>query len=125
MKPAAIIVWTLLLVGCHAPATVVTPQGQAAYTADQIAVRVNELERAAIAANAQTPPGLDTSTTRQIVTFCVNADQTLRTAPQGWQVTLKTGWQALKAHLPPITNPAIAGAINTLDLVLAALGSQP
>lgn len=117
----------LLLVGllsisaCHAPVTIQTPAGAVAYTADQVVQRVNELQSAVITANSG--GALPDATTRMIVSFCVAADKTLGATPSGWQATLTQAWQATKAQLPPITNPAVASAIGAVDIVLAALGS--
>lgn len=108
--------------GCAAPVTVVTPQGQVAYKADQIVVRVNELMNAAISANAAN--ALPTDTTRIIVEFCVSADKTLAATATGWQQTVSTAWAQAKAKLPPISNPAIASAISAVDVVLASVGAN-
>lgn len=106
---------------CHAPVTITTPQGHAAYTADQIVVRVNELQNAAIAANQQ--QALPLATTRAIVEFCVGADKTLAALPSGWQASLLAAWTSTKASLPPTSNVAISSA---LALVEAAIqGVQP
>lgn len=110
----------LALSACHAPTTIQTPAGQIAYTADQIVLRVNELQSAAIAAEAAQQ--LPTATTRTIVTFCVAANRTLATTPTGWAATLATAWGQTKAQLGPITNPAVAAAIHALDVVLAIQG---
>lgn len=120
MKPillALLLLGTPLATGCHPPATIVTDPGKRAYTADQVVVRVNELQNAAIAANAN--GSLPEATTRTIVEFCVSADQTLAATPQGWQATLTAAWAETKAKLPPITNPAITAAISAVDVVLA------
>lgn len=108
--------------GCSAPVTVVTPQGQAAYKADQVVVRVNELMNAAISANAA--KALPDATTRLIVQFCVDADKTLAATPAGWQAIVGTAWQALKGQIPPQTNPSVLAAINAADVVLATLGGN-
>lgn len=121
MKYLIPFVLALTLAGCAPPATVVTPQGQIAFKADQVVVRVNELMNASIAANAAVPPALDTNTTRTIVTWCIAADQTLAATPTGWQATLQTGWTATKGKLPAITNPAILAAISAVDVVLGAI----
>jgi hypothetical protein len=113
----SLIVWS----GCHAPVTIVTPQGQAAYTADQVVVRINELENAAIAANAAnaaTPQGLGTSATRTIVAFAVSADTTLAQVPAGWQATVKTAWAAAKMQLGTLSNPLIVALMSAVDAVL-------
>ena len=91
MKHVLLVLLLLSMPACHAPVTITTPQGQAAYTADQVAVRVNELQNAAIAAEAN--GGLPTATTRTIVSFAVSGDKILAQAPAGWQ--LKRGRQSL------------------------------
>lgn len=112
-----VLALALSVSACHAPVTVTTPQGKIAYTADQIVVRVNELENAAIAANGAN--ALPLITTRTLVEFAVSADKTLAATPSGWQTTIQTAWMETKAKLPPITNPAIQSAIAAVDVVLA------
>lgn len=109
----------LPLASCARPVTITTPQGQAAYTADQIVVRINELQNTAIAANQQQQLGTDA--TRTIVQFCVGADATLAQTPAGWQTTLITAWGQLRAALPPISNPAVAAALATVDAVMGTI----
>lgn len=105
---------------CTAPVTVQTPAGKTAYTADQIVVRVNELQNAAIKANAT--GGLDTTTTRTIVQFAVSADKVLAVTPAGWQQTVGQAWKETKTKLPVIANPTITAVIQAVDVVLAAYG---
>lgn len=112
----------LSLSACAAPVTITTPQGQAAYKADQVVVRVNELMNAAMSANAA--KALPDATTRLIVQFCVDADKTLAATPAGWQATIGAAWQALKGQIPPQTNPSVLAAINAADVVLATLGGN-
>lgn len=111
-----LLVLCLLTTACAAPVTIVTPQGQVAYKADQVVVRVNELMNAAISAN--TANALPTDTTRLIVQFCVSADKTLATTPAGWPTTIATAWRETKAKLPEIDNPAIIAAIGAVDVVI-------
>jgi hypothetical protein len=114
----------VLQAGCASkiPPTVVTPQGKAAYTADQVVIRVNELQNAAIQAEAS--HALPTSTTRIIVTFCVAADKTLATVPAGWQQTIATAWAQAKQQIPAkdLSNTVIAAAVAGIDVVIAAFG---
>lgn len=114
----------VLAVTCSAcipvPPVSLSPQGKTAYTADQIVQRVNELENAAIQANSA--GGLDTNVARVIVSFAVAADKTLKATPQGWQVTIETGWAEVKRQLPMITNPALAVVIGAMDSIVATLG---
>src|SRR5690349_17283442 len=86
-----IVALSLSVPACsHTPPTVTTAEGQRAYHADQVVIRVNELQNAAIQAEAT--GGLPTDTTRTIVQFCVMANKTLATAPLGWPQTLLTAW---------------------------------
>lgn len=100
---------------CHAPVTIVTPAGKTAYTVDQVVNRINELENAAIQANST--KGLDTNTTRTIVTWCVNADTTLSSTPSGYMATITTAWSLAKGQIKT-TNPAIIAAMAAVDIVL-------
>lgn len=116
MRTLALVLVLLITPACHAPVTITTQQGKVAYSADQVALRVNELQNAAIAANAA--GNLPTNTTRTIVQFCVTADQTLAATPTGWAASLSTAWAGVKAQLPPISNPAIVAAMGAVDVVL-------
>ncbi len=113
--------WILILAltfgACHAPVTVTTPQGKIAYTADQVVLRVNELENAAI--QAQATNAIPVQTARTIVEWCVSADKTLASTPNGWPVILQTGWMEVKGKVGLIANPAIVAAMGAVDVVLA------
>lgn len=121
-KLAPYFVVAFLSVSACAPPSIQTPAGKTAYTADQIVLRVNELENAAIQANAT--GGLDVRTTKTLVEFAVAADQTLKVTPAGWQTTVGTAWAQAKRSLPPITNAAVSAAMSGVDLVLAAFGGN-
>ena len=121
MKRLILVLVLATLPACAPPPTVVTQAGKTAFTADQIVVRVNELENAAIQANST--GGLPVATTRIIVEFCVSADKTLKATPAGWQATVATAWKQAKAKIPPQTNAAVQSAISAVDVVLASLGS--
>lgn len=121
MKPFLLALSLVSAVACHAPVTITTPAGQAAYRADQIVMRVNELQNAAIAANSASPKQLPDQTTRVIVQFCLSADQTLAATPNGWQATLKASWAATKAQLPVINNPAVVAAMSAVDVVIGGI----
>jgi hypothetical protein len=107
---------------CHAPVTVTTPQGKAAFTADQVAARVSELENATIAAQAQGQIPL--ATARVLVEFCVSSGKTLAAAPAGWQATVGKAWAEAKKQLPATLSPLVQSAVNLVDTTLAALGGN-
>lgn len=104
--------------GCaHTPPTITTPAGQRAYKADQIDIRVNELQNAAIQAEAT--GGLPTATARIIIQFTTAANKTLHDTPAGWPQTLQTAWTQTKQAVGVVTNPAVAAAMGAVDAVLA------
>lgn len=108
-----------LTLACAAPVTVTTPQGRAAYTADQVVVRVNELMHAAIRANAG--GGLPEPTTRTIVEWAVATDKVLATAPAGWQALVAASWDTAKRKIGTPANPAIVAAMSAVDVVLGVV----
>ena len=122
---AAVVFAAVLATGCaHAPATVVTPQGKAAYAADQVVLRVNELQAAVIQAEAT--GGLPRPVARNIVTWTVRADGILKDMAIGWQTALVNSWGLLKAQIPAaqLRNPLIALAVAEVDALLAAIGGS-
>lgn len=118
---SVMIIIALLAGGCATAAPNLTPVGQHAYTADQVAMRVAELQNAAIQAEAT--GGLPTATTRIIVQFAVTVAPTLRAVPAGWPQTVLAAWTAAKMQVGPLTNPLVVAAMSALDVVIA--GIQP
>ena len=95
MKRLLLILWIGLAiaapVACTPPTTIVTQPGKIAFSADQVAVRVNEVQNAAIAAN--TSGALDAAQTKIIVAYAVSADKVLKATPAGWQAAVMKLWQ--------------------------------
>ncbi len=89
-----------VLPACHAPVTVVTPEGKAAYTANEILTRVDRLQDAAIA--AQRSGALATDTARASVSTTVNLAELADAATQGWLATARQAWAQAKAELPDL-----------------------
>lgn len=114
----ALAVAVPVLPACHAPVTIETQAGKTAYTADQIVIRVNNLQNAAI--QAEKTGGLPTATTRTIVEFAVSANRILKETPAGWQTTVAISWAEAKKRLSPITNAGVLAALDAVDIVLAA-----
>lgn len=108
---------------CIQPPPNLTPQAQVAFSADQVVQRVNELENAVIQANSS--GALSTNATRVIVEFCVTSDQTLKSAPVGWQATITTAWNSLKAQsdFPKNPSPSLAAIIGTFDAAITSFGA--
>jgi len=105
---------------CHHPITIVTPAGQAAWTKDQVVVRINEIETTTI--QAAGTGGMPMATARQIVRFTVAADRIMQASDNGWKPALIAAWVEAKRSIPVTTNHAVATAIASIDLVITAIG---
>ncbi len=119
MKRLLLILALLVTPACHPPATIVTPQGQTAFSADQISVRVTELEKSAIAANSQKL--LSDADTAIILQASVTIQKTLAATPDGWRAAVKAAWADARFKLPATANPSIAAAIGAVDVAIGAL----
>lgn len=123
LLPLVLVTSVGLMAGCAPKNPNLSPQGQAASVADQVVLRVNELESAAIQANSA--GALSTETTRLIVKFCVDADKTLKAVPLGWRDTVKAAWAATKHDLGGAANkPDIAAALTAVDTLITALAGD-
>lgn len=116
----------LVLSGC-APKTITDPAVRAAYTADQLVIRLGELQNATI--DATTAQKIDIGTGREIVTW-ISGDvratppvtgvvAVIQTAPQGWKATVRAGWQTVR----PMVNaaPALQLYVVVIDNLLGGL----
>lgn len=119
-RTALMLVLVVMWACAKAPPNL-SPQGQVAFKADQIVLRVGELQNAATQANAG--GALDEATTRTIVTWTVSAAQILKTTPAGWQAALVSSWTAVKGNLPlrSITNPTVQLAFTAVDAIIGGL----
>jgi len=122
MKYGIVVAMVACLAGsaCHHPLTIVTPAGQTAWTKDQVAVRINEIETSTI--QAAGTGGMPMATARQIVRFTVGADRILQASDNGWKPALIAAWVEAKKSIPVSTNHAVTTAIAGIDLVIAAIG---
>lgn len=110
-------------VACHhTPPNITTPAGKVAFSADQVLVRVGELQKAAIQAEAT--GGLSTAQARVIVGWTTPAAKVLKETPNGAQASLSASWTVAKQKAGPITNPAILALMSAVDVALATLGGQ-
>jgi hypothetical protein len=113
------VILAVFLTACHAPITIITPQGKIAYTANEVLKRVQELQRATISAEAT--GGLPTPAARVLVTFCVETAKVVGALPDGWGATVAVMWGDAKKQLPLryLENPAILSAVSAVDVALA------
>jgi hypothetical protein len=104
-----------------APTSVVTPQGQAAFKADQFVTALGVLQDSAIAANATTPPLISTADTRLIVQFCVGSAQTAKAAVTGWQAGVIQGLTSLQSNLSAAAQTKYGPYLTLLKTILAGI----
>jgi hypothetical protein len=114
-----IVVLMLTGAGCAHPATIVTPQGQAAYTADTLIKDLTALSQTAI--NLNNTDGalhLSVADTQLVKTFTLTAGATANAyaAGTGTLATVTTGLQTLITNLS-----ASAKANSTLSKALTAI----
>lgn len=104
----------IVIVSCAPKSPDLSPTAQRAFTANEIAIRVGEFQNATIAASdaKQIPEPV----ARQIVTWTVSALETLRTTPQGWDVTIRNGWIAIRPQVKQI--PLLGGWATAIDIIL-------
>ena len=83
--------------GCAPKSANLTPQAQAAYTADQVVSRLAELQNAAMAADASKT--ISRAVAVKIVTFTVDAAKVAKASQAGWQASVQALYTALKADV--------------------------
>lgn len=121
------LLFLMLLVGC-APKSYTTPEARAAYTADQVVVRLGELQTATI--DAFHADKVTLADARLVVTWVsgdssttpptLGAVDVLRTAPAGWKATLLASWQTVRSRLLVYT--ALASWVPIVDSLLQGVG---
>lgn len=115
---AAYLIVLALVAGC-VPKNITTETGKKYYTANQIAIRINQLQTLVI--NLETQKILSVDTTRVIVRFCVTANTTLQQVPEGWGKTIYVLWQGVLNDplvKPHLTNMYIVAAIEVINVAL-------
>ena len=105
---------------CGPPKTVVTPQGQAAWGAQQILTVVHTVQTTAIQASRQ--GALADADAVPIVQACVSIEKTLQQVPSGWQATVTTAWKAAKAKLSTSGSAVLQTVTAAVDVALASIG---
>ena len=110
-------VLALTCIACPPP-SVQTTAGKIAYTADQVVLRIGELQTAAIDANAAGK--LSTEKTRLVVQFTVDAGKILKASPDGWQATVGPAYLGMKNQLAPAERARLGPYLGVLDVILGA-----
>jgi hypothetical protein len=127
----AVFALVALLVGpacSHAPSSVVTPQGKAAFAADQVVTRLAEIQNAVIVAATPDAAGKVAIAKPQadiIVGFIVDAAKIIKQTPNGWIASVSQAWTLAKKRIPAATLPSVQGYVLAIDTLLAASGGAP
>lgn len=102
---------------CAHPTTITTPQGAAAFTANEILTRVERLQDAAMAAQKNGSLPLDTA--RAIVFATVSLAEVADAATQGWQAAARQIWVQAKTDIPALRSGGqLALVAATIDEAL-------
>lgn len=99
-----------------------TPRHRALYYADQAAIRVIELQSAAIAANEA--GSLDDKSAVIIVKFTVAAQKTIKEIPDGYLAALSAGYVAVKEQLSQAVKDRLRVYLAALDAVIALVTKE-
>jgi len=118
---ALIVALVFLATACHAPVTIVTPQGKVAYTANEVLKRVQELQNTVIAVGDIPNSGIPASAIRVIVAFTVRAAKVLDAAPAGSGSTVAVAWADAKRQIPLryLADPRLQASVLAVDMMLA------
>lgn len=111
----------------HTPASVVTPQGKAAFAADQVVTRLAEVQNAVIVAatpDAAGKVGINKPTANIVVGFIVEAVKVIKVTPNGWIAAVSQAWTSAKSRIPALELPSVQGYVLTIDTLLAASGGD-
>lgn len=126
--PLGLLLLTLSGGACHAPVTIVTPQGQAAYQADQVVLRLQELSNVVIADTGTQPGNITPADAFTIIEWISGDNKAVppttgvvqiiqTTAGQGWKVGAKQSYTTrVRAIL--LRYPALAAYVSIVDSLL-------
>lgn len=98
VAPFVALALALSLVACAKPTSIQSPEATRAWQANQVLIRVAEVQAAAIQAEAS--GALKTADTRIIVQATVTIAKAAKDAPEGWPKVALTALQQAKAQLP-------------------------
>lgn len=91
----------ILLVACASAPSQLSPIGRSAFYTMRVVRSLDMVRDIAISANAQTPPLLSTTVTRQVVEYHRSALLTMKQTPDGWKAVVTTGLEQLTTKLLP------------------------
>lgn len=123
LRTALVVALLTSVVACvHAPASITTPQGKAAFAADQVVVRLAEVQNAVIVAatpDATGKVGIAKPTADVIVGWTVATLKVIKQTPNGWQATALQAWTQAKLRIPAASLASVQGYVLAIDTLLA------
>lgn len=126
---AVVLILAALALACPAPATF-NPAGKQAFLQLQVVDRLQELQNAAVLANATLDaktgkPLIPEATMLRIVRFTVDVGTALHERPPGWQSTVRAFLATLTAGLSPGEAARLSPYLAALQVTFDALEAQP
>lgn len=119
MKRMLLVVALALTVpACAPPPPTLSPKGVLAFQETRVVKALDIFRDFAVDANAQTPPIIDTATTRKVVTWHESALKIVQASNAGWQTTVSVSLDEALKDVPPAMAAKIAPYVS---LVKAAL----
>lgn len=111
---------TAVLPACRPPATIETEAGKKAHVANEVLIRVERLQNAAIAANKN--GSLPTDQARAVVFVTVNLAEIAKATTEGWEATARQAWVQAKKDVPVLQPGGQFGLyVAAIDAVLGVL----
>lgn len=127
----AVTLALLTVIGACAKVTPETPKAAAAIKADEVVLRINELQAATIAAcwpdGVQKPEcapgGISTTASREIVKAAIDIRMVAKAVPTGWQAAVKAAWVQAKPRIVALGPfpQAVTLAIGFVDTLIGGL----
>lgn len=115
---ACVLLLVSLSVAC-APTTI-PPELKPSYTANEVLMRVQELQNTVIGLYDAKPRGITKDSADVIVRFTVSAATIIQGSLAGWQQTVKAAWSALKLQYAP-TDTSLQVIWNLTDVMINSL----
>jgi len=125
-----ILILALVASGC-AKVTPESPKAAAAIKADEVVLRVNELQAATITAcwpdgvpKAECAPGgIKTAAARELVKVAIDVRSVAKAVPTGWQASVKAAWTQAKPRITALGPfpQAIQIAFGLADVLIGGL----
>ena len=114
----SLIVLALAAPACAPPPPTLSPKGVIAFQETRVVKALDIFRDFAVDANAQTPPILDTTTTRKIVTWHESALKIVQASSAGWQTTVGVSLDEAVKDVPPAMAAKIAPYISLVKSAL-------